>query len=422
MPENHPRPIRLTVLAPGHFHAALVLKRMRPEVDPLVRVFAPAGDDLDRFRTQVDAFNARVSEPTAWRLEIVSSPDWLERFRAERPGNTAIIAGRNKPKIDLILAALESGLNVLADKPWIIKAGDRPKLEHAQALAQRSGLVAWDLMTERHETTNRLLLALVRDESIFGDWNGSLALSLESVHCLRKTVAGATLRRPAWWFDESVAGDALADVGTHLVDLAVMAVAPERIVRADDVRVDSIRRWPLQVGREDYRAITGTAGDFTGERLPYAGNGTIDFTMRAVPIRITARWEMEHPGGDWHEIVARGSRCAISSLQSPDGVRFVSIAPGTETLLRSVRDWCARSQGEFPGLSATIAGGAIHFAIPEAIRRDHESLFARVFDEYVGLFRDPASIPAWDWPNRLVRYRITTHAADGCSRPVSPVP
>jgi predicted dehydrogenase len=422
MPENRDGPIRLTVLAPGHFHAALVLKRMRGEVDPLVRVFAPAGDDLDRFRTQVEAFNARETEPTAWRLEIESSIDWLERFRAERPGNTAIVAGRNKPKIDSILAAIESGLNVLADKPWIIDSADLPKLESAHATAHRHGLVAWDLMTERHETTNRLLLGLIREESIFGTWIGSPALSLESVHCLKKTVAGTTLRRPGWWFDESVAGDSLADVGTHLVDLALLAIAPEQVVRPDDARVVSTHCWPLPVGRRDYQDITGLVGDFAGDRLPYAGNGTIDFVIRGVPVRVTTRWELEHPGGDWHGIVAKGSRCAISCWQALDGRRNVSIHPGTDGILQAVGAWCERSQAEFPGLSVLTADDAILFSIPDAIRRDHESLFARVFDDYVRLFRDPTAIPAWDRPNRLVRYRITTRTVDGCSRPVSPVP
>ena len=34
------------VLDPGHFHAALLQKIMYPQIDPLVRVYAPAGDDV----------------------------------------------------------------------------------------------------------------------------------------------------------------------------------------------------------------------------------------------------------------------------------------------------------------------------------------------------------------------------------------
>ncbi len=420
MREKRFEPIRFAILDPGHFHAALALKRRRPDVDPRVHVFAPEGDDLERFQMQVEAFNMRAEAPTDWILEIHSGRDWLERFRSEPAGNTAIIAGRNKPKIDLILAALESGSNVLADKPWIVDATDFPKLERARVLAESKGLVAWDMMTERHETTNRLLLALVREPVIFGAWSGTPALSLESVHCLKKTVAGAPLRRPAWWFDARVAGDSLADVGTHLVDLALLALGPA------EVRVESSRRWPLLVGRADFEAITGLAGvppelSLAGEQLDYDGNGIVDFTLGGVPVRVTTRWELDHPGGDWHEIVATGTRCTIRSDQSTDGSRNLAIRPFGDELLRSVQDWCARSQSDFPGIGAIRDADAIRLVVPDAIRRDHASLFALVVDDYARWFRDPSAVPPGDWPNRLARYRVTARA-ESCGAGVSPVP
>lgn len=420
MPENR-EPIRFVILDPGHFHAALALKRRRADVDPIVHVFAPAGDDLDRFRSQVEAFNTRAADSTDWKLAIHSGTDWRDRFRREPYGNTALIAGRNKPKIDLILAALESGLNILADKPWAIDSADIPKMERAQSLAESNTLVAWDLMTERHETTNRLLLALVREPAIFGEWK---SFSLESVHCLKKTVAGAPLRRPAWWFDARVAGDSLADVGTHLVDLAFLAIAPEG---TNDQRVASSKRWPLLVGRGDFETITGLPDfppelDRDGERLRYAGNGTVDFTLFGVPVRVTTRWELEQPGGDWHAIAAHGSRCAVHSEQSPDGRRAIVIRPASQGLLSSVLDWCARRQTEFPGLSARTDRDAIRLLVPDALHRDHESLFALVVDDYARLFRDPSALPEHEWPNRRARYAITTAQPDGCSRAGSPVP
>ena len=49
-----------------------------------------------------------------------AGPDFLNRIRAEPPGGVAIFSGRNRGKIDRIIAALEAGLHVLADKPAII--------------------------------------------------------------------------------------------------------------------------------------------------------------------------------------------------------------------------------------------------------------------------------------------------------------
>ena len=132
-------PVRLMTLDPGHFHAALIQKEMYPGVDPTVHVFAPVGPDLLLHLGRVGAFNARAERPTSWRLEVHASPDFVERMLREKPGNVVVLSGSNRGKIDRILAAVEAGLNVLADKPWLIAASDFPKLERALASPARSG-------------------------------------------------------------------------------------------------------------------------------------------------------------------------------------------------------------------------------------------------------------------------------------------
>ena len=64
-----------------------------------------------------------------------------------------VLSGRNRGKIDSHPASVEAGLNVLADKPWILESTDLPKLEAALAEADARGLVAYDIMTERFEVT-----------------------------------------------------------------------------------------------------------------------------------------------------------------------------------------------------------------------------------------------------------------------------
>src|SRR5713226_8333293 len=121
--------IRLITLDPGHFHAALVQKEMYPGVAQQVHVYAPLGADLLAHLSRILGFNARPERPTDWQLEVHAGPDFLERLLRERPGNVVILSGRNRSKIDFILAAVEAGLHVLADKPWIIAAADLPKLQ-----------------------------------------------------------------------------------------------------------------------------------------------------------------------------------------------------------------------------------------------------------------------------------------------------
>ena len=112
--------MRFMTLDPGHFHAALVQKEMYPDVSPQVDVYAPLGPDLLGHLARISAFNLRAEQPTAWQMEVHTGPDYAERMLRERPGNVVVLSGRNKGKIDRIGAAVDAGLSVLADKPWIL--------------------------------------------------------------------------------------------------------------------------------------------------------------------------------------------------------------------------------------------------------------------------------------------------------------
>ncbi len=198
------RPLRLMTLAPGHFHAALVQKETLPGVHPRAHVYGPLDGDLLEHLTRVAAFNARAVDPTRWELDVRTGDNYLGRMLREQPGNVVVIAGRNRPKIDLILAAVSNGLHVLADKPWVLRPADLPKVEQVFHEADLRDTIPWDMMTERFEVTTSLQRELIRDADVFGaPVAGSEerpALTLESVHYLKKSVAGVPLRRPAWWF------------------------------------------------------------------------------------------------------------------------------------------------------------------------------------------------------------------------------
>ena len=128
-----------------------------------------SGWDLFEHLNRIASFNRRAEQPTAWELEVHTSPDYFERMLRERPGNVVMLSGRNRAKIDQIVASVEAGLNVLADKPWILKSADLPKLETALADADAKRLVAYDIMTERFEITTMLQRALVNDRATFGE-------------------------------------------------------------------------------------------------------------------------------------------------------------------------------------------------------------------------------------------------------------
>ena len=85
------------------------------------------------------------------------------------------------------------------------------------------------------------------------------AVEFKGVHYFSKTVAGAPLKRPAWFFDTRQEGDGLTDVATHLVDLAQWEAFPEQALSPGDVKVASARRWATPIAAAQFQKVTGLA-------------------------------------------------------------------------------------------------------------------------------------------------------------------
>ena len=59
--------VKLITLDPGHFHAALVQKKMYDQVNPEVYVYAPEGSDVTEHLKKIDGYNIRTENPTNWK-------------------------------------------------------------------------------------------------------------------------------------------------------------------------------------------------------------------------------------------------------------------------------------------------------------------------------------------------------------------
>src|SRR5262249_38450583 len=153
-------------------------------------VYGPLGPDLLAHLGRIAGFNTRPDRPTSWELEVHAGPEPLQRLLRDRPGNVVVLSGRNRGKIDRIKAAVDAGLHVLADKPWVISPDDLPTLRAALDAAEAKGLVAYDIMTERYEITSILQRELVNDPEVFGapvpGDEREPGVFMESVHYLSK--------------------------------------------------------------------------------------------------------------------------------------------------------------------------------------------------------------------------------------------
>jgi predicted dehydrogenase len=142
-------PVRLMTLDPGHFHAALVQKFMYPQVDPVVHVFSPGGPDLEEHLKRIQDFNTRSEDPTAWKEVVYQGPDFLAKMIREGPGNVVVISGNNARKSKYILACVQAGLNVLADKPLAITPEGFELVLRAFREAGEHRVLLCDIMPER---------------------------------------------------------------------------------------------------------------------------------------------------------------------------------------------------------------------------------------------------------------------------------
>src|SRR6516164_7567055 len=273
--------IGLIVADPGHFHAALVQKEMYPNLSPKVQVYAPVGPDLVDYLTRISRFNTRRESPTAWELEAHACPDFLERMCRERAGNVAIFSGRNHSKIHGIQAAIEAGINVLADKPLIIRRDDLPVLETTLSTAEEQGLILYDMSAARQQTIAGLMRQLRSDPEVFGEpvvgTRADPGVTVSSVHHITKQVAGVPNLRPPWFFDITQQGESIADVGTHLVDRIHSTLFPEQAIDyRTDIHLHEASRWPTTLSKARFRQVTGEPGwpDYLG---PWIGGDALDY-------------------------------------------------------------------------------------------------------------------------------------------------
>lgn len=433
--------VRLMTVDPGHFHAALVQKEMYPGVARRVDVYGPLGWDLFEHLNRIASFNRRAERPTAWELEVHTSADYFERMLRERPGNVVILSGRNRGKIDRIVSSVKSGLNVLADKPWILESSDLPKLESVLAEADAKRLIAYDIMTERFEITSMIQRDLVNDPAVFGKMvpgtQAEPAVYMESVHHLMKTVAGAPNIRPAWFFDTAEQGEGASDIGTHLVDLVQWTLFPNQgIDYKKDVRVLAAQRWPTWIPEAEFKRVTNTPGfpdslrkSVKDGRLEYYCNTLVSYELRGVHTKLNIIWDWEAPAGagDTHFAFYRGTKARVEVRQTkadkyvPELYVIPASPQAKAEVIAAVRARISALQQTYPGVTVEERGAEIWINIPQSFRVGHEAHFAQVTQDFLRFLRDPKTLPAWERPNMLAKYYVTTTGAE-LSRQSAPTP
>lgn len=423
--------IRIMTLNPGHFHATLVQKENIRQLDDSVFIYAPGGADLELHLERIESFNNREENPTNWKTEIYTGPDYLERMLSERPGNVMVTAGNNRQKTNYIKRTVDTAINVLSDKPMAIDGDSWQLLADAFESARENNVLLYDIMTERYEVTSQIQRRLAQNTELFGELKKGTpddpAIIKESVHHLFKIVAGQTLRRPPWYFDVEQQGEGIVDVTTHLVDLSMWGAFPDQIIdHQEDIELIRANRWPVMLSREQFESITGISefpdylqDQLEGDTLPYYSNGEIIFTINGHHVNVSVEWDYQAPegGGDTHFSVKRGSKSDLIIRQGPEqnfkSTLYIEPADDVDDaeLETALRDAINQLENDYPGLSHERTENGWKLNIPDEYYLGHEAHFSKVAEAYFG-YLIQGELPDWEVPNMLTKYYITTQARE----------
>lgn len=425
--------IRLITLDPGHFHSALIQKSMYPEIDSVVHVYAPYGDEVKAHLNLVSSYNKRKEGPTRWNQKVYTGDDYLERMFKEKAGNVVVIAGNNKFKTNYIKQSVDSGLNVLADKPMAIDSEGFNTLVQAFESAEKNKVLLYDIMTERYEI-NSILQKEFAHLPAFGELDkGSPenpSVTKISVHYFFKNVSGKPLVRPAWFFDVKQQGEGITDITTHLVDLVQWECFPDQVIDyKKDIEIVSAKRWSTQLTAAQFEKVT-LKKEFpaylkkdvkNGILNPYS-NGEINYRIKGIHAKVSVTWDFQAPEGtgDTHFSVMRGTKASVIIKQGKEQnfkpVLYIEPKSGTDmkAFEKEVMSDLKKINARYPGVELQKNSRGWEVLIPEKYKVGHEDHFAQVAQKYFQYLRE-GKLPTWEVPNMIAKYYTTTKAREVAS-------
>lgn len=424
MEEEKSEKVKLMTLDPGHFHAALVQKTMYPQVDSTIHVYAPEGPEVKDFLSKINQYNTRPEDPTAWTVTENIGDNYLEKMLVDKPGNVMIVAGKNSKKIDYVLEAVKSGLNVYADKPLVINPDGFEKLKEAFRIAKENDVLIYDIMTERFESTTMMQKLFSGIPEVFGELidgtSEEPAIVKESVHHFFKYVSGNPLVRPAWFFDINEEGEGIVDVTTHLVDLVQWEAFPNQVIDSNNVEMIAAKRWPTILTKEEFTKVTGLSEfpeylqkDINDGKLNTFSNGEMTYKINGKHAKVSVIWNYQAPEGtgDTHYSIMRGTKSNLiikqGAAENYKPVLYIqpTIKSPFEELLNSAID--NQVQESFPRASAEkTSDGLWKINIPDEFKVGHEAHFAQVTENYLEYLED-GKLPEWEEPNMIAKYYTT---------------
>ena len=138
----------------------------------------------------------------------------------------------------------------------------------------------------------------------------------------------------------------------------------------------------------------------------------MSYALRGIHIKLDVLWRWEAPAGsgDTHLAVYRGSNSRVEIRQGKEENYRpeLYVFPGGAGVRSALERKVGALAVQYPGIAVQHQGERMRVTIPDRYRVGHEAHFAQVTKQFFEYMRRPETFPAWENPNMLAKYYVTT--------------
>jgi hypothetical protein len=154
-------------------------------------------------------------------------------------------------------------------------------------------------------------------------------------------------------------------------------------------------------------------------KLDYYCNNSVQYTVRGTHVKLDILWNWEAPegSGDTYDAAFRGTKARIEIRQGQQEKHIPELyvvpdPPSKAEVFAALRQKIEALQKLYPGVAIKEDTGEARLVIPQRYRVGHEAHFAQVTNRFFDYLKAPQTMPAWEKPNMLVKYFITTKGVE----------
>jgi hypothetical protein len=188
----------------------------------------------------------------------------------------------------------------------------------------------------------------------------------------------------------------------------------------NDISIDSARHWPTLMTISQFKTITkldSFPSYFNNNKrndstINVWSNGTINYQIKGVHAKVSVVWEFQTPSGnDTHYSLMKGTKARLEIKQGAEEnyKPTLYIKPLDKNFDPS--EAFKKIQSKYAGVELKKSGDVWQVIIPDKYKEGHEQHFARVTEKFLDYVKN-RNMPAWEVPDMLTKYFITTKALE----------